>query len=1246
MSERAAEVVEAVVAHVSRCIHLAQAAASGIGLSALVYYLTASLHVLYSGVPESSNVEHVVVLHSDDVHSFEEVAHVLLAIVGASDIDAEQLAHQLDTQGEAIVKRGSQELCQALHEQICNATTGNSAPLMVSVQSELMERNEHLCVELLQWLSQLVTYSDNFVELVASTLDSKESHAPLHSQAGHQVDAQSTRLDAWISCDWMLRQKLGAGLHHLYMQLIPDPHFKAVFAQALLRCYCDLSSNYVQGKGSSENSIFNLTVQLFTVPSLVPQLVVEQDMLQIIFGSIGAAISSALDRQAKTVNPSHSVIRHARYVHLFNDLRYALSMPGVARHVTCGDSRLLASWLQMLSFVQLMDPNQHQTGAHVEYESESWLHAFDLSIKLSPIQALIVDGFIEVCKDLPHDQKCQNAHSVVSMCCSAINSWASAQNLELIELNSPLGAASVFDVNMLDSGVSFHLPLHRFLTLLLLECITKLQIDPAEFLRLKYLPPTFVALLMEWPLQSIVVAAQTKIGMWKRNGHTILNQVINYQHSAVAAHMCDLDLPLVQFGASTLPASMFLSTVLHRFGLYNWWWQKDPSSGSQVELANECLSTLVVIFSEVDWYSSDQLKRLQRELVHKMLVGPCTHSKLRECISSFGSKKGSPTSEEFDVLLNKLASFHTPTKVAQGKYELKDAYKPCYDPYFFHLTREQHQIANENLSCQSAANATPLQGHFQSPCLPKAMYGMAAILLSSEIAEMLWCPIRDVQDPTRCSSEVLQAALHLFKLSAQLLQDESMPSEWRDAFVAALELDRHGDSIVSKLCSLSHQSGNQHAKQLVQMLSCVSDVCKSSCLNNTKQSEASAKLLDEANGAEIVAASIKETKKLAARKRAIAAMKKKRDRFSKAQVSEEHNQSNLLSNSTVDVAPTEEKTELLCILCRDECDKGVLGHLAFAQLGGPLQLSNQSAVHIQFCSHCMHLSCHAQYMQALKQRHSGMQDFEGQHVIDLTDGEFLCPMCKSVCNMLIPNRRHKPQEIPLSLSDQELMEKVGSWYDTECTDQLQSSALKSNELQSVDSASLVMAKQIAGLQQLGSEIPSPCSSPPVAMLSQCWLSVSCMIASVWLCSKKPEPASVSAMRSVLHSVRALSNMWWTDLSPHHAQFVEPMACLLQGGSSHSQPGVAKVFAGPTLLGSNLLEVMVTLMLLAPSAHAAIDTLRALFVVAIVQATLSPVDHANSISMPVQSSTCPDLEVAAALTHNSVCEFAGIAPRYL
>jgi Proteolysis_6 C-terminal len=57
---------------------------------------------------------------------------------------------------------------------------------------------------------------------------------------------------------------------------------------------------------------------------------------------------------------------------------------------------------------------------------------------------------------------------------------------------------------------------------------------------------------------------------------------------------------------------------------------------------------------------------------------------------------------------------------------------------------------------------------------------------------------------------------------------------------------------------------------------------------------------------------------------------------------------------------------------------------------------------IKQCGHAAHLKCVETHMLSLHQRAAGDQPYDGRFAANINDGEFLCPLCKQLSNILIP----------------------------------------------------------------------------------------------------------------------------------------------------------------------------------------------------------------------------------------------------
>lgn len=63
---------------------------------------------------------------------------------------------------------------------------------------------------------------------------------------------------------------------------------------------------------------------------------------------------------------------------------------------------------------------------------------------------------------------------------------------------------------------------------------------------------------------------------------------------------------------------------------------------------------------------------------------------------------------------------------------------------------------------------------------------------------------------------------------------------------------------------------------------------------------------------------------------------------------------------------------------------------------------------IRHCGHAAHLKCVETHTLSLHQRAAGEQPYDGRFAANIADGEFLCPLCKQLSNILIPRDACKP----------------------------------------------------------------------------------------------------------------------------------------------------------------------------------------------------------------------------------------------
>ncbi|XP_052173554.1 E3 ubiquitin-protein ligase PRT6 [Diospyros lotus] len=85
---------------------------------------------------------------------------------------------------------------------------------------------------------------------------------------------------------------------------------------------------------------------------------------------------------------------------------------------------------------------------------------------------------------------------------------------------------------------------------------------------------------------------------------------------------------------------------------------------------------------------------------------------------------------------------------------------------------------------------------------------------------------------------------------------------------------------------------------------------------------------------------------------------------------------------------------------------------------GPLDCDG---IHVSSCRHAVHQACLDRYLSSLRERYSRRIVFEGGHIVDPDQGEFLCPVCRGLANSVLPtipgDSFRPPMESTESLSD-------------------------------------------------------------------------------------------------------------------------------------------------------------------------------------------------------------------------------------
>ncbi|KAI9000300.1 hypothetical protein BC832DRAFT_149454 [Gaertneriomyces semiglobifer] len=101
-------------------------------------------------------------------------------------------------------------------------------------------------------------------------------------------------------------------------------------------------------------------------------------------------------------------------------------------------------------------------------------------------------------------------------------------------------------------------------------------------------------------------------------------------------------------------------------------------------------------------------------------------------------------------------------------------------------------------------------------------------------------------------------------------------------------------------------------------------------------------------------------------------------------------------------------------------------NVATDSLEHPGSLLTESGLHISSCGHLMHSQCFLEYYRSIESRHNSQP--ARNHPEEEERREYMCPLCKSLCNGFAPVLRDKRvEEVAGSIPERKL--EVGKWFE-------------------------------------------------------------------------------------------------------------------------------------------------------------------------------------------------------------------------
>ena len=186
--------------------------------------------------------------------------------------------------------------------------------------------------------------------------------------------------------------------------------------------------------------------------------------------------------------------------------------------------------------------------------------------------------------------------------------------------------------------------------------------------------------------------AQTRTGLWVRNGFAIRGQLIHYRDYMLRELCYDQGLFILQNALVILEPDKVLVSMLDRFQLVPYFSgvvshevYDDAQLGGMVE---ELLYVLTAILTETASATKLPIPALiRREIVHALAVGPASFTDLTKRLA-----ERLPDDLNFERVLREVTNFRAPESTSDlGLYELKDEVYDEVNPFFYHYTRNKRE---------------------------------------------------------------------------------------------------------------------------------------------------------------------------------------------------------------------------------------------------------------------------------------------------------------------------------------------------------------------------------------------------------------------------------------------------------------------------------------------------------------------------------------------------------------------------
>jgi len=1031
------------------------------------------------------------VLLNDENHSYNDVIRILTNVLPKPPPKlATDLTTYVDKHGKAVIRVGNYQECSNLSQKIESLTRTNHSMILKSkVVPSYIVAHQWFVSRLLAWIPSLFKVSSGFRALFAEVIfmNKKETNVLLKKN-------NAAIIGPYPICEAVLlndinswKQVRGLWLSLIIDGLMKDYDSKRELAKIFANNYTNIVGDFIVDDQERESSIMSLSVQIFTVPSLAIYLIENCDALSKLLQGFLNLLNENVDENDKLVLTAWVVEEKSEFqrgLSSLYDLTYLLNVVPTEdqwnEKLRTNFKNGVSKALQILSMMQGMDSMKRQVGQHVEMEDVVWKVTYELQSYFGDIVRLIVNWAISDRAVLLH-----LIYETLKLITEKNDPSITKDMSKHLAFLGPPRVFNVIDFDVSKQSISLHVPLHRFLTNLIVEVQ---KFDLVSNLKQRIEGSISLELLVEPVLHVIVAVAQINVGMWRRNGVMVESQAFLYSSKRYCPGLREADLLLVQLLTSlTDDIDSFLVTILARFKLAKWATGAiDTETALRAEdfvehcngLAEQWLGFIIALASErfTPGVGEGMNQRLvmRKEIIQLLCIEPLPHSGIVKKLPDRKNEK------EMDEVLNEVAILKASAKTSGKKiYHLRDGLEEEYNMFYHGYTREQQTAAQEQ-----QINNRPKKADLNEVCPPpmmpkltKLFSGMVRLLQSNVVLQACAVTLRRASETGSYKSKyVTERQVHkvLFIIALGIKEQSS---ELTSQFISRATNSGVFDLVQKVATDTQNVNVPEHVRKLAQWIVRNKD-CGAATVSEPMDTEETGFSESESE---------KEKKKraeaAAARKAKIMAkMNAAQKNFAAANTSvlagikddkmDESTESYHSSSSeTVCLGPgmssrTDSTKHYTCILCQEE---SVVGNGAVMVMGAFIQKSTvlsykpawdgfdsrsppsvsphhipvnkDCGPHVSTCGHAMHATCYQKFFDSLvvKERDRNNHFMTKNMNFDVNNYEFLCPICERLSNTVIPlipsvTQLKKKQasspvaEISLISFVNGLKSSVDSWY--------------------------------------------------------------------------------------------------------------------------------------------------------------------------------------------------------------------------